>query len=299
MHHPSRVFLWFALLSLCACTGTAPLPEPALALNRAGAEALAAGQLELADARLSVALEYSPHFVEALVNLGLVELERGNFARSRQLFERARRLNPDIAQPHHGLGVLSERERRPDRASEHYRDALRVDPGFAAARANLGRLLFESGRLEEARITFQRLVESAPDEPAGMWGLAEALIRLGRHREADAIVNAAHARFPQHGATRLLVARTLLRAGRAHEAIEYLVPLVERRDDFAAAALAWLGTAELARGRPRHAVGAAERAIALEPEQPVATHVLAEALSQLDDPTAGTWRERALRMRAP
>src|ERR1044071_5941388 len=112
---------------VAGCSAGAPLPPQAAALNAAGVEALAAGDLETADARLSVALEYSPRFVEALVNLGLVEVERGNFARARLLCERARRLNPDVAQPHHALGILAERERRPDVASKLYYEALRVD----------------------------------------------------------------------------------------------------------------------------------------------------------------------------
>src|SRR6188768_4000823 len=93
---------------LClACAGTAPLPPKGLALNEAGVAALAAGDLETADARFSLALEYNPKFVDALTNQGLVELQRGNFERARQLLTRARRLNPDVAQPHHALGVLA------------------------------------------------------------------------------------------------------------------------------------------------------------------------------------------------
>ncbi len=128
---------------LLGCRAAAPLPAQAIALNRGGAEALARGDLETADARLSLALEYSPHFVEALVNQGLVELQRGNFERARELLMRARRLNPDVAQPHHGLGILAERQARPDEASRHYyarargRSRLRAvasQPGAPAVR---------------------------------------------------------------------------------------------------------------------------------------------------------------------
>jgi tetratricopeptide (TPR) repeat protein len=193
--------------------------------------------------------------------------------------------------------VLAERERRADRASEHYREALRVDPGFAPSRANLGRLLFDAGRLEEARITFQRLVEVAPGEPDGFLGLAEALIRLGRFGESDAVAGRARKNFPEHPGVQLLIARSLLRSGRTEEAVSRLLSLVDRKDEFAAASFSWLATAELVRGRPRHAVGAAERALELEPEQPVATRVLAEALSQLGDPSAAAWMDRAERVR--
>lgn len=297
MRNPWSLIL--VLACFLGCAGHAPLPKKALELNRAGAEALAAGDLELADARLSVALEYSPHFVEALVNLGLVEIERGNFARAEQLLGRARQLNPDIAQPHHGLGVLAEHQRRPDRASEHYREALRVDPGFTPARANLGRLLFDSGRLEEARITFQRLLEIAPDQAAGYVGLGETLVRLGRVNESEEVVRVGRARFAGEPGLEVLAARALLRQGRVEEAIERLVPLAGRRDEFAAASLSWLATAELVRGRPSHAIGAAREALALEPDQPVATRVLAEALDQVRDPARLLWRNRARRLASP
>src|SRR6188474_3285688 len=171
-----------AAIALClpifcfACAGTAPLPPKALALNEAGVAALAAGDLETADARFSLALEYNPKFVDALTNQGLVELERGNFERARQLLTRARRLNPDVAQPHHALGVLAERERRPDVASTHYWEALHVDPGFAPARENLGRLQFNAGLFDSASLTFKKLIQVAPNLPSGYSGLAEALL---------------------------------------------------------------------------------------------------------------------------
>ena len=44
-------------------------------MNEAGVAALAGGDLEAADARFSLALEYNPKFVDALTNQGLVELQ--------------------------------------------------------------------------------------------------------------------------------------------------------------------------------------------------------------------------------
>jgi tetratricopeptide (TPR) repeat protein len=270
--------LWLSVV-LVACAGQAPLPSHALELNQAGAEALAQGDLETADARLSVALEYSPHFVEALVNLGLVDMQRGNFTRARTLLQRARRLNADVAQVHHALGVLSERERRPDLASQHYRDALAVDPGFFAARANLGRLLFDAGFFEDARLTFKKLVEVAPAAAAGHSGLAEALIRLGRVAEADAVVAEAARRFPEDAALVVLRARALLRQGDGEAARSLLLPLAESRDEFSARALAWLSAVELARGEPALAAAAARRALRLDPDDGLARHLLSRALS--------------------
>lgn len=281
------------LVTLIGCKGAAPLPPKAIELNRSGVEALEQGDLETADARFALALEYNPRFVEALVNQGLVELQRGNFGHARQLLTRARRLNADVAQPHHGLGVLAERERRPDLAAKHYDEALKVDPGFAPARSNLARLLFESGRYEHARVQFKRLTEVAPRDATGFIGLAESLLQLGRHAEADALVNDASKLFPESAPIKILTARRLLRKGDVDAAVELLTPIARSRDDMAVSALGWLATAELARGRARHAVGAAERALALDPRDPVSVYAMAAALTELGDPGAKSWSDRA------
>ncbi len=287
------LFALVLLLALPACTAAAPLPPKALALNRAGVQALQHGDLETADARFSLALEYNPRFVEALTNMGLVEMQRGNFDRARQLLSRAEKLNPDIAQPHHDLGVLAEREQQPDLAQKHYRAALAVDPGFAPARANLARLLFRSGRYERARIQFKRLVEVAPHEPEGYAGLAESLLRLGRVREAERVTRKGARLFPDAPQLQLLSARTELRHGHAREALELLAPLSASRDDTAVAALGWMATCELALGHARRAVRIARRAVGLTPNDPVSVYALAMALYRLRDPGAHGWLVRA------
>ncbi len=270
----SRIWLTVLFAASLSCSGRAPLPPRAVALNESGARALAEGDLETADARLSVALEYSPHFVEALVNLGLVEVARGNFARARTLLQRARRLNPDVAQPHHALGILAERERRPDQASQHYREALAVDPGFFAARANLGRLLFDAGLFEDARLTFKKLSEVAPDAAVGHAGLAESLIRLGRVAEAERVIDAASKRFPDDGALCLLRARSALRQGQPERARALLLPLSEARNELTPRALSWLAVVELSLGHRSEAEKLARRSLLLDPEDGLARHVL-------------------------
>ncbi|MGC4091916.1 MAG: tetratricopeptide repeat protein [Polyangiaceae bacterium] len=273
-----------------AC-GAAPLPRQAIELNARGAEALADGDLEQADSALSVALEYSPNFVDALVNLGLVECQRGNFERARTLLSRARRLNPDVAQPFHALGVLAERERRPDRASEHYWEALRVDPGFAPARENLGRLQFNAGQYDAASLTFKKLIQVAPSAPSGYALLSEALLRLGRAGEADELVESARSEFPDDVDLALLDARAKLRRREFNEAKALLEPLSENHDEHGAAALAWLAASALAQGEHETALQLADRALTLVPDEPVALHVVALALGAANDPRAAAWAE--------
>src|SRR5580698_4729010 len=101
-----RVLFAVALLVLGGCVRPALLPPKAIALNREGAQALASGDVELAEARIALALEYNPRFTEAWVNLGLVEMRRNDLDRARRDFLKARELNPDLPAPHHALGQV-------------------------------------------------------------------------------------------------------------------------------------------------------------------------------------------------
>ena len=279
MDHPKTALalvLAFGVATM-ACTGTVPLPRAAVQLNATGALALAQGDLSTAEARLSVALEYSPRFVEAWVNLGYVELRRGNFVQARRDFLRARELNEDLPAPHHALGVLDDEEGEGARAEDHYRAALRVDPGFAPARANLARLLYARGQYENAREQFQRLVQVAPNSVQGWAGEAECLLRLGREGDAASVV--AHAR-----------ARPGKRAGIGNPACARANPVsgigttagsdpradrCGRRDRIrAAAAWAWIAVARIGKLDRVGARQAAEAALAIHPGDAVAAYAL-------------------------
>jgi tetratricopeptide (TPR) repeat protein len=293
MRSALSAFLLVALASCLSCTGTAPLAPKAVALNQAGAEALAQGNLEMAEARFALALEFHPRFVEALTNLGMVEMQRGNLTRAKLLFERARRINADLAQPHHALGVVAERERRPDVASDHYREALRVNPGFGPARANLARMLFAAARYDEAREQFARLVEVEPTLLAGRTGLCETLLQLGREAESNAVLERARADFGGVPEIVLLEARRQLRQGSIAEAEGLLATLTRGNDDTARAAWSWIAAGRLAGGDRSGALEAAGKAFVLDRNDAVATFVVAMTLAEAKDPRAAVWLERA------
>ncbi|HEY3817340.1 MAG TPA: tetratricopeptide repeat protein [Polyangiaceae bacterium] len=265
-----------ALAFATGCAGTVALPKKALALNAAGAEALARGDLSTAEARLSVALEYSPRFVEAWVNLGYVELRRGNFEQARRDFVKARSLNKDIPAPHHALGLLADERGDGEEAERCYRRALEVDPGFGPARANLARRLFARGQYENAREQFQRLREVAPGEVEGWAGEAESLRVLGREVEAEQVVAKAREQLGDAPALLLLVARARLARGDWDDAEALLARVVGDRDrERAGTAWAWIAVARLGRGDLVGARQAASASLAVDRKDPVALYALA------------------------
>jgi tetratricopeptide (TPR) repeat protein len=263
------------LSSLCGCASAVPLPAKAVRLNSAGALALAQGDLTTAEARLSVAIEYSPRFVEAWVNLGYVELKRANFEQARRDFERARELNQDIPAPHHALGVLADEEGKGADAERHYRAALKVDPGFAPARANLARLLYARGQYENAREQFQRLVEVEPDAVEGWAGEAESLLQLGREADAETVVARGRDRLGDAPALRVLVARERMALGEWDEAEASLAQLVGDADrSQACAAWAWIAVARLGKHDLAGARQAAQAALAIDRRDAVAAYAM-------------------------
>jgi len=263
------------LPAVMACSHAAPLPAKAILLNRDGAAALAVGDLEMAEARVALALEYNPRFTEAWVNLGLIEMRRGNFEHAERDLVKARDLNPDLPAPHHALGVLSEYQSSFDDAEMHYRAALKVDPGFAPARINLGRRLFERGALEESREHFLRLTQVAPEFVEGWTGLGEVLLRLDRVGEAETVLAHARERLGPRRGLDLLEARILLRRSAFVEAEERLEPLTRLggRNEVAEA-LAWLSVARFGEGDAPGAIAAAKQALLLDPHERVARYAL-------------------------
>jgi Tfp pilus assembly protein PilF len=262
-------------VAVLACSSSAPLPPKAAELNRSGAAALAAGDLSTAEARLALAIEYSPRFVEAWVNLGLVELKRGNLDLAKKHFVKARDLNPDLPAPHHALGLLADERDLGKEAEENYRMAIKVDPGFPAARANLGRRLYQRGAFEDAREQFLRLTEIDRHDVAAWTGLVECLVRLGREGEADDALARAREAVGDVPEIVLLVARQLLRRSAYAEAEAVLAPLTEDQDHArAGAAWAWIGVARAGRGDCVYALRAVREALLVDRTDPVAALVL-------------------------
>jgi tetratricopeptide (TPR) repeat protein len=290
--------LLLALLVLGGCSSAAPLPPKALELNRDGAAALAAGDLDTAGARLSVALEYNPRFTEAWVNLGLVELRRGNFEKARKHFEKARSLNRDLPTPHHQLGYLEDLLGKGDEAEKHYKEALKVDPGFAPARINLARRFYRRGAHDEAREQFLRLTQVAPEEMDGWVGLSESLVALRRFKEADEVLTQTRSAWPEEPAVLLLTARQQLRAEDFNAAEKTLLPLTGAPDrPRAASAWAWLAMTKLGKGEVDAAVEAAKHALAIDRDEAVATYAMGQALLARGDAGAQAWLDKAEQMK--
>jgi len=158
---------------------TTPLPPAAVVLNDQGAALLARGDLDPAEARFRLALEYQPGFAEARANLGITALARGRLVEATRELEGALELNPDLAIAWNALGVVRDRRGDPGGARDAYVRALGIDPGDLDARRNLARALLAARRPRQARAHLLRLRALDPDDPVTL-----RLLTLAEHRLA-------------------------------------------------------------------------------------------------------------------
>jgi Tfp pilus assembly protein PilF len=270
-------FLWVIVIgALVGCAPRGAISPNAVELNRTGAYALAHGDLETAQARFELAIEYHPLFVEAWINLGLVELARGDVLGAEKRFRRAIAIDKDAAGAHVGLGVVAERKKDSGLAEKEYRAALAIDPGLAEPRMNLARLLVARGALDEARDHLRRVIEAQADDPAGWLMLAEVLWRMERDPEASALVDEALQRFGHRPEVEYLLGRRDLRDGNYAEAIVRLETLTKEPGALGRAAGSWLAVARLENGDSEGARAAAKSVLARDPEDAVAKKVIEE-----------------------
>ena len=175
----------FLLLIGCA---TAGLPPEAVEHNLAGASALASGELDDAEARFRLALEYHPGFAESRANLGLVAFRRHELADAEGHLRAAIRLDSAFDEAWSNLGLVLVAQGREREAARAFERALAIDPGLTQARRNLAELWMRAEDFVEARAQLMRLVqildESTPQGASASALLAYCEHRLGRRREA-------------------------------------------------------------------------------------------------------------------
>jgi Flp pilus assembly protein TadD len=77
------------------------------------------------------------------LQIGAIELQKGNLTEAEIAYRRALKLNPDFAEVLNNLGILFAATKRFVEAEFAYRRALEIKPDFVEVLNNLGILLWE------------------------------------------------------------------------------------------------------------------------------------------------------------
>jgi adenylate cyclase len=161
------------------------------------------------------------------------------FIKSRAYAGRALELDPNNADAHLVLGLLSWPQEHFDEAVSHARKAVQLAPGAADILNQAGFILAPSGFPEEALILAQKSIALNPNYPAVYLGILGNAHRLSGHiDEAIAAFEAYNARHPGFGLVDLVIAYR--ENGQADKAEDAARRLLSARPDFTIAA--WLKT---------------------------------------------------------
>jgi tetratricopeptide (TPR) repeat protein len=110
-------------------------------------------------------LSISPTHVDALINLGMLSYEQGDFENAASCFLRAVTIDNANAVAHFNLGSVLDELAQLELARQHLRIAVRLEPQYADAHYNLAFVCDKLGSNLEARQHWQHYIRLDPTSP--------------------------------------------------------------------------------------------------------------------------------------
>lgn len=142
------------------------------------------GEVDDAVAIYEKVLAVLPNHVDALHFLGVAEHQRGNSERALALLARAVELAPEHPDVHANRGNVLKMLGRAAEAEAAYRRALELRPGDGNAMSNLSTMLRERGDVEGALAMLRETVALHPDHFEAHLNLGNVLAQMNRFEEA-------------------------------------------------------------------------------------------------------------------
>jgi Tfp pilus assembly protein PilF/2-polyprenyl-3-methyl-5-hydroxy-6-metoxy-1,4-benzoquinol methylase len=196
-------------------------------LNR-GNVLLAGAQIDEARSAYQLAIACEPHYAAAHFNLGNLNCRAGEYERALHDYQVAIGIKPDFADAFVAMANAFANLGRTSEATERYERALAINPGYAEVHFNLGLLAASAGRHEHATDSLRRAVDLRPDYAAAHDALGRVLSSLGHLDAAEASLRRALSIAPESEETLNDLAMVLLASGRSPEAVQLLMPNLER-----------------------------------------------------------------------
>jgi Flp pilus assembly protein TadD len=144
-------------------------------------------RIDEAIAHYSEAVRLAPDEAEWHTNLGLLLVQKGEFARAAESFARAVGLRPQDAESYNNLGAMLARLGRTPEAIAAYRRALEIRPQYALARRNFGLSLAAQGDVPAGIAACLDAIHQSPNEAS--WHYEVAVMLLSERRTAEARVH--------------------------------------------------------------------------------------------------------------
>ena len=141
-------------------------------------------RLEAADELYRRIISVAPDYPDAWHFRGMVAFQLGRLAEAETLIRRAVELAPTYSDAHNNLGNVLQHQKRAEEAVTCYERAIALQPDLADAHNNLGNALQQQKRHEEAVALYERAIALRPEMADAHFNLGKALEALDRMAEA-------------------------------------------------------------------------------------------------------------------
>ena len=111
------------------------------------------------------AIDLSPDYVEAYINLADLYVQMQEHPKAMELYQKILSFSPDSIQIRYKLAALYKEKKFVKQAIQEYSKLLEINPDFYLAHNNIGVIFYERGDYREARPHFEKAIAIAPDYP--------------------------------------------------------------------------------------------------------------------------------------
>ena len=160
-------------------------PDLAFAHFQLGYAYTALKRSDEARAEYERAIALDPKMPEAYLNLGILLLDKQEYAAAVAPLSKAVELLPAQSHPRSLLAIAQDRSGDKKGAGQSFESVLHLDPNDFAANQYLGDLDLRSGKPGEAERRFRHALEIRPDTPEALQGLARSLETQNKPEAAD------------------------------------------------------------------------------------------------------------------
>jgi Flp pilus assembly protein TadD len=161
-------------------------PDLAFAHFQLGYAYTALKRSDEARAEYERAIAIDPKMTEAYLNLGILFLDKQEYAAAVAPLSKAVDLLPAQSRPRSLLAIAQDQSGDKEGAARSFESVLHLDPNDFSANHYLGDLDLRSGKPAEAERRFRHALEIRPDAPEALQGLAQSLDAQNKPEAADA-----------------------------------------------------------------------------------------------------------------
>jgi tetratricopeptide (TPR) repeat protein len=210
-----------------------------------------------------------------------VELHQaGDYLGAIAAYESALKLQPDNAGAHSNLGAALVRLGRYDEAITHYQRALAIEPANAAFRFNLALAYYKNGDAPSAAPELQKVL-AAKDQLNARVLLGDCFLRMGRFQDAVDTLSPYERELGDDRAFSYVLGSAYVETNRPDDA-QRVIDRIFKGGDSAEGHLL-MATAYLRQADGPSAVAELKKALALNPNMPVANALMGRALLRSGD----------------